>query len=52
MDITELPKEFNKKNKLYLFNIIDHFSKFGMSYIITDKKSESIITRYIKMEYF
>ena len=50
MDITELPKEFNKKNKLYLFNIIDHFSKFGMSYIITDKKSETVL-QFLKISF-
>ena len=45
MDITELPEEFNDKNKLYLFNIIDHFSKFGMSHIIQDKRAETIVEK-------
>ena len=32
MDLTELPEELKSNtNYNYLFNIIDHFSKFGMS---------------------
>ena len=43
MDITELPLELKSNNKYaYLFNIIDHFSKFGMSYLIENKKSSTI----------
>ena len=38
MDLTELPFEFFHKEKLYLFCIIDHFSKYGMAYIIDNQK--------------
>ena len=35
VDITEMPDEFNNDNKcIYLLNLIEHFSKFWMSYII------------------
>ena len=35
LDLSELPVEFKKNNKyVYLFSIIDHFSKYGMTYII------------------
>ena len=35
MDLTELPIELKINNKYnYLFNIIDHFSKFGMCNLI------------------
>ena len=36
MDISELPLDINK-DKSYLFNIIDHFSKYGMVFIINNK---------------
>ena len=43
MDLTELPIELkDNKNYTYLFNIIAHFSKFGMSYLIENKKSSTI----------
>ena len=43
MDLTELPIELKDNNNYtYLFNIIDHFSKFGMSYLIENKKSSTI----------
>ena len=43
MDITELPIELKDNNNYtYLFDIIDHFSKFGMSYLIENKKSSTI----------
>ena len=45
IDVTELPDEFNIKDKFYLFNIIDHFSKFGMSHLIKDKKAETILEK-------
>lgn len=45
MDVTELPDEFNNKKNIYLLNIIDHFSKFGMSHIINDKKAETILEK-------
>ena len=46
MDITYLNKELLDKNEnLYLFNIIDHFSKYGMSYLINNKSSEAILEK-------
>ena len=43
MDITELPIELKSITKyIYLFNIIDHFSKFGMSFLIENKKASTI----------
>ena len=43
MDITELPIELKDNNNYtYLFDIIEHFSKFGMSYLIENKKSSTI----------
>ena len=36
MDISELPLDINK-DKSYLFSIIDHFSKYGMVFIINNK---------------
>ena len=44
MDLTELPNELKINNSyLYLFNIIDHFSKFGMSYLIENKEAKTIL---------
>lgn len=41
MVLTELPEELNEtKEKNYHFNIIDHFSKFGISYLINNKESK------------
>ena len=47
MDITELPKDFcNSKNDfLYLLNIIDHFSKFGMSFLLDNKEAKNILNK-------
>ena len=47
MDITELPKDFcNSKNDfLYLLNIIDHFSKFGMSFLLDNKEAKNILSK-------
>ena len=36
MDISELPLDINK-DKSYLFNIKDHFSKYCMVFIINNK---------------
>ena len=48
MDITKLPIELKIKNKcIYLLNIIDHFSKYGMYYIIANKETNSI---YVKLK--
>jgi len=39
MDIKVLPDKFIINNKkINLFNIIDHFSKFKISFIIKEKK--------------
>ena len=44
MDVTELPNELKLNNSyLYIFNIIDHFSKFGMSYLIENKEAKTIL---------
>ena len=44
MDLTEIPIELKYNNDyLYLFNIIDHFSKFGMTYLIENKEAQTII---------
>ena len=48
MDLTELPFELCIKEKLYLFCIIDHFSKYGMAYIIDNKESKTIL-KYLKL---
>ena len=43
MDSTELPIELKINNKYnYLFNIIDHFSKFGMCNLIENKEASTI----------
>ena len=44
MDITEIPNELKLNSVcLYLFNIIDHFSKYGMSYAIENKEGNTIL---------
>ena len=45
MDLTELPKDLlkEKEEKFYLFNIIDHFSKFGMSFLLENKEAKTIL---------
>ena len=44
MDLSELPIELIKDSRyLYLFDIIDHFSKFGMSYLIENKEAKTIL---------
>ena len=45
IDVTDLPEDFYDKNKIYLFNIVEHFSKFGMFYIIKDKKSKTVVEK-------
>ena len=43
-DITELPYElYNKTKTKYLLNIIDHFSKYGFSFLCETKKAENIL---------
>ena len=43
MDLTELPIELKINNKYnYLFNIIDHFSKFWMCNLIENKEASTI----------
>ena len=53
MDIAELPKEFKVIDKYkYLFNIIDHFSKFGISISIENKEINIILKNLkITLEY-
>ena len=48
MDLSELPIELSKGKKQYLFCIIDHFSKYGMAYIIENKESKTIL-KYLKI---
>ena len=48
MDLSELPYEFNKIHNRYLFCIIDHFSKFGMAFIIENKEANTIL-KYLKL---
>ena len=49
MDITELPLELKANTDyLYLFNIIDHFSKYGMSFLIKNKEAKTILN-YLKL---
>ena len=49
MDLTELPIELKENtNYKYLFNIIDHFSKFGISFLIENKESSTIF-KYLKI---
>ena len=45
MDLTELPKDLlkEKEEKFDLFNIIDHFSKFGMSFLLENKEAKTIL---------
>ena len=44
MDLTELPIELKSNNNYtYLFNIIDHFSKFGMSFLLKNKDSKTYL---------
>ena len=49
IDLTCLPDEFidKEKNKgyKYLFNLVDHFSKFGITYLIKDKKANTILSK-------
>lgn len=43
MDLSELPYELNKSKTIYLFCIIDHFSKYGMAFIIENKEANTIL---------
>ena len=43
-DITELPREIIIKTDIkYQFNIIDHFSKFGFSFLLKNKNAKTIL---------
>ena len=48
MDLSELPLELCREKKLYLFCMIDHFSEYGMAYIIENKESKTIL-KYLKI---
>ena len=44
MDLTEIPIELKFNNNFnYLFNIIDHFSKFGISIPVVNKEAKTIL---------
>ena len=44
MDLTEIPIELKSNNNFnYLFNIIDHFSKFGISIPVINKEAKTIL---------
>ncbi len=46
MDIPEIPSELKANNNyIYLFNIIDHFSKYGISYTIENKEAITIFNK-------
>ena len=43
MDLTELPKELKTNNNyIYLLDIIDHFSKYGISIPLKNKEANTI----------
>ena len=43
MDLTELPKELKTNNNyIYLLDIIDHFSKYGISIPLENKEANTI----------
>ena len=45
-DLTNIPNELRTKTKyIYQFTIIDHFSKFLNSYLLENKKANSILKR-------
>jgi len=44
MDITSLIELKIIKN-IYLFNILEHFSKYGISYIFENKESNNIFEK-------
>ena len=48
MDLSELPQKLNKNKNEYLFCIIDHFSKFGIAFIIENKEANTIL-KYLKL---
>ena len=44
MDLTEIPIELKFNNNFnYLFNIIGHFSKFGISMPVINKEAKTIL---------
>ena len=48
MDLPELPYELNKNKNIYLFCIIDHFSKNGNAFIIENKEVNTT-SKYLKL---
>ena len=48
MDLPELPYELNKNKNIYLFCIIDHFSKNGNTFIIENKEVNTT-SKYLKL---
>ena len=45
-DLTDIPHELRKNTKyLYMFNIIDHFSKYAQSYLLFNKEAKSILDK-------
>ena len=49
IDITDIPHEFiEKKNKLYILSILDHFSKFSANFIIKNKDKISVLNKIKK----
>ena len=47
-DLTEQPKELSKNKIIYIYCIIDHFSKYRMAYIIENKEAKTIL-KYLKI---
>ena len=44
MDLTEIPIELKSNNKYnYLLDIIEHFSKFGISIPVENKDAKTIL---------
>ena len=50
IDLTELDKILSPNRKRYLCNIVDASSKYGWSYLVNDKKAETIISCLQKMQ--
>ena len=49
IDITDIPHEFiDKKNKLYILSILDHFSKFSANFIIKNKDKITVLNKIKK----
>ncbi len=47
IDITYIPLKFlpDNKDKLYILSILDHFSKFGVNYIINNKEKTAFLSK-------